>query len=94
MWRLIEAVLIRRLTSSFQVAVDQSTERLRRLGVAFAIAQVGVLIGGLGVGFLLLSYFFYLSSNSVHSQSALLVGLMALLPMLGCLLVAGRLSRR
>lgn len=94
MWRLIEALLVRQLTGSFRVAVDESIEHLRRVGSALVIAQAGVILGTFGLGFLLLSLFFYLSSETAYVRPALIAGLTGLIPTVVCLFVAGRLSRR
>lgn len=94
MWRLIEALLVRQLTGSFRVAVEESVDRFRRLGSALVIAQAGVIFGAFGIGFILLSLFFYLSSETTYVRPALVAGLTGLIPTLVCLIAAGRLSRR
>ncbi len=94
MWRLLEAVLVRQLAGTFRVAVEESIDRMQRVGSALVVIHAGAVFAAIGVGFLLLSLFFYLSSETAYALPAFVVGLVGLAPTLVCVFVAGRLFRR
>jgi hypothetical protein len=94
MWRLIEAVIVKRLAGSLRLVLVDSVDRLRRVGVVLVIAHSGATIALMGIFFLFLSLFFQLSGEVSYVQPAYVVGLSAFLLAFGILFIADRLSRR